>query len=199
MGALRYNPRSMKFTIRNGPTTLEFEGELEEFNRLADEVDIPADLLARMRTGSAAIPLSDEHDDEHKGEDDDNDGITAVSGSIDVRALHERLATLEAKSDIDRITVMAHEAREAGLEGIDYGTAERLFVELGERKPGRIRATFQNAKARGLVRPAGRGVWAPTVAGENYARLGHRKPRQRSRTNARASASDEAGGGGSED
>jgi len=197
MGELRYNPRSMKFTIRNGPTTLEFEGELEDFNRLAEEVDIPRDLLARMRKGSAAIPPPDERDDER--EDRDDDVATEASGSIDVRALAERLGTLEAKSDIDRITVMAHEAREAGLEGIDYDTAERLFVELGERKPGRIRATFQNAKARGLVRPAGRGVWAPTVAGENYARLGHKKPRQRSRTNARASASDEAGGGGSED
>jgi hypothetical protein len=113
---------------------------------------------------------------------------------IDVRALAERLATLEAKSDIDRVTVMAHAAMEAGLAGIDYGLAENLFVELGERKPTRIRATFQNARARGLVHPAGRGTWAPTVAGENYARLGHKKPRQRAsaRTMARPNASEEA-------
>ena len=166
----------MKFTIRNGPTTLEFEGELEEIDRLAEEVDIPSDLLARMRTGSAPNQPQYEHDDERDHDQrDEADGGSEAPRRIDVRALAQRLETLEAKSDIDRVTVMAHEACEAGLPGIDYETAERLFVELGERKPPRIRATFQNARTRGLVRVAGRGIWAPTVAGENYARLGHRK------------------------
>jgi hypothetical protein len=192
----------MKFTIRNGPTTLEFEGELEEFNRLAEEVDIPPDLLARMRRGSAPDQPPDEHGDDHEHDrEDDGDRATGAPGVIDVRALAERLGKLEVKSDIDRVTVMAHEACKAGLGGIDYETAERLFVELGERKPTRIRATFQNAKARGLVRAAGRGAWAPTVAGENYARLGHKKPRQRAaggRASARPAVSNGAGGDPSE-
>jgi hypothetical protein len=180
----------MKFTIRNGPTTLEFEGELEEFNRLAEEVDIPPDLLASIRRGSTLDQSPDGDSHEHgRDQEGDGDAVTSVLGSIDVHALAERLGTLEVKSDIDRVTVMSHAACEAGLGGIDYDTAERLFVELGERKPTRIRATYQPAQARGRGRPAGRGTWAPTVAGENYARLGHKKPRQRasgSRMSARS-------------
>lgn len=183
----------MKFTIQNGPTTLEFEGELEEFDRLAGVVDIPPDLLASIRAASAPNQLPAGAGQE-KERDRDGDATAAVtSGSIDVRALAERLGRLEAKSDIDRVTVMAHAAQEAGFDGIDYNLAERIFVELGERKPTRIRATFQNAKARGLVRATGRGTWAPTVAGENYARLGHKKPRQRggaARASTRSGAKD---------
>jgi hypothetical protein len=169
----------MKFTIQNGPTTLEFEGELEEFDRLAGVVDIPPDLLASMRTDFAPNQPSVGAGQKQDQNQESNGTAASASDSIDVRVLAERLGELEAKSDIDRVTVMAHAAREAGFDGIDYNLAERLFVELGERKPTRIRATFQNAKARGLVRAAGRGTWAPTVAGENYARLGHKKPRQR--------------------
>jgi hypothetical protein len=183
----------MKFTIRNGPTTLEFEGELAEFDRLAGVVEMPADLLARVRAGYEPDAPRDEAGQDKEVQDDGgtSTGVSG-SGSIDVHALAQRLGTLGAKSDIDRVTVMAHAAKEAGLEGIDYKLAERLFVELGERKPTRIRATFQNAKARGLVRPAGRGTWAPTVAGENYSRLGHKKPKQRAaggRTPARVGVS----------
>jgi hypothetical protein len=130
----------MKFTIRNGPTTLEFEGELEEFNRLAEEVDIPPDLLARMRRGSAPDQPPDEHGDDHEHDrEDDGDRATGAPGVIDVRALAERLGKLEVKSDIDRVTVMAHEACKAGLGGIDYETAERLFVELASGRHSRTR------------------------------------------------------------
>ena len=183
----------MKFTIHNGPTTLEFEGGLQEFERLAKAVEIPRDLLASIRAASGPKRrLAEQGAGKEKEKHEGGDEPDTPTGEIDVRELAEQLGTLGAKSDIDRVTVMAHAAHEAGLAGIDYDAAERLFVELGERKPSRIRATFQNAKARGLVRPAGRGTWAPTVAGENYARLGHKKPKQRGAGGRSAARSEES-------
>jgi hypothetical protein len=168
----------MKLIIHNGATAFEFEGELAELDRLAEMIEIPRNLLSRLRAGANAI-------DTPANVEQDSHGARAPAvarggGEIDVRALSELFRTREAKSDVDRVTLMAHVAIEAGLPGIDYETAERLFVELGERKPTRIRATFQNAKVRGLVRTVGRGIWTPTVVGENYARLGYKAPRSRS-------------------
>jgi hypothetical protein len=176
----------MRIAIQNGSAKLEFEGDPEEFDRLANVLEIPTDLLVRARpsVSTSDAPLISGYDGREEAWIEDTPD--PPSGAIDVHAVAERLRELEAKSDIDRVTIMAKAAVDAGLIGIDYAGAERLFVDLGERKPTKIRATFQNAKARGLVHSAGRGVWAPTVAGENYARLGH-KPRTAKRSASRRS------------
>jgi hypothetical protein len=165
----------MRIAIQNGAAKLEFEGEPEEFDRLTSLLEIPSDLLVGARpngpaTSALATPESGT----------DEDALDeAPAGEIDARILAERLDEVGAKSDIYRVTVMAQAAVDAGMEGIGYKLAERLFIELGLRRPTNIGGTFQNAKGRGLVRLAARGIWVPTIAGENYARLGH-KPSKRS-------------------
>jgi hypothetical protein len=79
-----------------------------------------------------------------------------------------------ATTDIERVAVLAQLAVEAGRPGIDAATADDLYEELGYPKPPRWSRTFFNAKQRNFVRMQGRGVYRPTVQGENFARLGHR-------------------------
>ena len=169
----------MKITIRH-PAGLEigFEGDVSEFERFSA-------LLGQLPAfvGTLGPPRRTEID---QGDDDGIEvpvgGRTAVAAGdavIDVHELAERIATLGANTDIERITVMTHAAEAAGLEGLDYGTAERLFDELGQPLPKKIRATFSNAKTRGLVRSMGHGRWKTTIAGQNFARYGKRESRSR--------------------
>lgn len=116
---------------------------------------------------------------------------TILSRQLDVRRIATELERVEAKSDIDRVTVFAQAAKDAGMEGINYETADRLYEELGIPKPSRWAKPFSNAKQRGLVRNLAYGLWGPTVAGENFARHGIR-PQARRRATTRRDAGDDA-------
>ena len=74
---------------------------------------------------------------------------------------------------------MAHLAQQSGLAGIDYAMVDRIYTDLGMRKPTKMRATFSNAKQKGYVRSVGNGAWAVTVVGENFARHGIRAGQRR--------------------
>jgi hypothetical protein len=93
---------------------------------------------------------------------------------IDIAALAEQLDEVGAKTDIERCTVMAHFAVKAGRRGIDSALADSLYTELALPKAGVWRSTFQNAKRSGMVKSVGKGAWAPTHAGENFATHGIR-------------------------
>ena len=90
--------------------------------------------------------------------------------------VESRFQEVDARTDVERVAVMAQLAVDAGLPGIDQPTAERLYRELALRIPGLWRATFSNAHTRGYVTSAGQGNWRPTSAGSNFARLGERRP-----------------------
>ena len=89
---------------------------------------------------------------------------------------------------------MAQAAVDAGLEGIDFATAEQLYGDLGIRKPLRFPKAFSNAKTRGLVKNVKRGVWAPTVQGENYARYGEDASRRKAKRGPKPAESASGGG-----
>jgi hypothetical protein len=111
-----------------------------------------------------------------------------------------RFEAVEAKTDIDRVTVIAQLAVESGADGVDYDTADRIFEELGYPKPNRWAKTFHNAKVRGFLRSAGeRGTWRPTVQGENFARLGRKDAPTRRRTPSRRPNQNALGPGGDSD
>jgi hypothetical protein len=71
---------------------------------------------------------------------------------------------------------MAQIAVDAGTSGLDMPTAENWYRELGLRMPGLMRSSFANAQTQGYIKNVSRGVWAPTAAGENFARRGERRP-----------------------
>ena len=81
-----------------------------------------------------------------------------------------------ARTDVERVTVMAWLAREARALGLDVEAATHVYRELGLPTPGNWRSTFSNAATRGYIVNEGRGIWRPTAVGENFARLGQRKP-----------------------
>jgi hypothetical protein len=167
----------MKITVRTpGGGEISFEGDPEEFNRFTEFLaDPPAAFVGALQ--STAAPRTDT-EAEHPA-------VPAIapttpgSGYIDPNALAQALERVGARTDIERVTVMAQAAVDAGLDGIDYPTVERLFGELGQPRPGKVRATFGNAKRRGLVRNVASGRWRPTVAGENYAKYGQQRGRAR--------------------
>jgi hypothetical protein len=118
--------------------------------------------------------------------------------ALSPRLVDERIRAVGATTDIERVTVLAQLAVEGGRDGIDYDTAARIYTDLGLPKPPRWSRTFANAKTRNLVRSAARGLWRPTIQGENFARLGHRSeaaPRRRSVAGGATSLSLETGGG----
>lgn len=161
----------MKITIRH-PAGLEiqFEGEVSEFDRFTGFLtDLPA--FVGTLGPTATLPL------EANGSSESG----STGGGIDARSVLDKLQAVGATTDIERVTVMAVMAHDAGLPGIDYATVERLYVELGMPKPATLRATFSNAKQKGYVRSVGSGAWAPTVNGENFARHGLRGARPRAR------------------
>jgi hypothetical protein len=93
---------------------------------------------------------------------------------LDIGALAHRLDEVDAKTDIERVAVMAWCAAQAGAPGLDSKLANRLYTELAIPKPGVWRSTFQNAKRRGYLKSAAQGFWTPTYAGENLATHGIR-------------------------
>jgi hypothetical protein len=100
---------------------------------------------------------------------------------LDPRAIAARLEEVGAKTDIERVTVMAQAAVDSGLEGLDYDAADNLFLELNLRRPPKWRPTFSNARTRGYLKNVERGLWAPTVVGTNFALLGDRGKRPRTK------------------
>jgi hypothetical protein len=92
---------------------------------------------------------------------------------LDPKVLGDRLARVGATSDIERVTVIAQAGIEAGMDGMDFATAERIYDALALRKPAKWKAAFGNAKTKGYMQSAGAiGRWKPTVPGENFAK-GH--------------------------
>jgi len=148
---------------------IEFEGENEEFKLFTAFLAKPPELVEGLGSMSA------------------QKGIPAPTGANRATAeletgdplapqnVAERLKAVGASTDIERVTVMAQLAVDAGREGLDYATVERLYLDLGLKKPSRFTKTFSNAKTRNLVKSVSQGVWRPTVPGENFARLGHRQ------------------------
>ncbi len=161
----------MKITIQH-PAGLDvsFEGDVPEFERFLELLNSLPELFGALSATPAADPAVRLGADGH--------AAPAIAGQINVQWLAQTLSRVGATTDIERVTVMAYAAKEAGLGGIDYALAERLYDELGQPKPGKIRATFSNAKIRGYVQNVGSGVWLTTVPGDNFARYGQRQLRR---------------------
>lgn len=182
----------LSLTLPSG-LEISFEGDddaLDEFRSfLRDELPIileslPSGTFSSGR-GFSSMPTASSSDDEPRdarSEDQDADGST-----IDIPALAARIEEVKASTDIERATLMAFFAKEAGLPGLDSGMADWLYTELGIPKPGVWRATFQNAKRKGYLKNVKQGVWKPTYTGENFARHGIRPGRKRSRSPSRKS------------
>jgi hypothetical protein len=165
-----------QFTIKwpNG-AELTYEGDVS-FDELLDLLnrETPA-LLA------STPPVSSQARSEPKAE--------ARSTGFDFPSIEARFQEIQARTDVERVTVMAQVAVDAGLPGLDLATAENVYRELGHRMPGNWRSTFSNAQTRGYLRNVERGLWRPTAAGENFARRGERKASAiRRRTRAKEGA-----------
>jgi hypothetical protein len=146
---------------------LSFEGDEPSFDRFTA---LLTDMPGFVETlGAGQIP-----------DDTANNGQGALEPSpgrsdnaLDPKAIAERFTRVGASTDIDRVTVIAQAAMEAGMDGVDFVTAERIYDALALRKPAKWKAAFGNAKSRGYVQSAGAiGRWKPTVPGENFAK-GH--------------------------
>lgn len=149
---------------------ITFEGDEAAFDRFTQFLTEPPSFVESLGHGPALqAPDQPLELRAPSGED-----AEPVDDALSPRGLHDRLARVGATTDIERVTVIAQAAVEAGKEGLDYSTVDRLYVELGLRKPARWPKTFANAKTRNLVRSVGQGVWRPTVVGENFARFGTR-------------------------
>jgi hypothetical protein len=151
-----------KLTLPNGGE-LDFEGELDEFKALNESLGLKPDSL----NVPAKTPPKDQEGSEGAGGGDEAD---ATPATLDAGYVMERLTMVGANTDIERVTVIAQLAVEAGMAGADYPLTERLYTELGFRKPSRFTKAVANAKARNLIRTSGQGVWRPTYLGENYSR-----------------------------
>lgn len=172
--------------------TLEFEGDGEEFERISAFLSNPPPALTASApvSAQAVIPAGVQHGDLG------GEGLGEEVPPLDARNVATRLEGVGARSDMERVTVMAQLAVEAGEDGLDYGTVGRLYTELGFRKPPRFPKTFSNAKTAGLLRSVKYGLWRPTVKGENYA-LGHGRPKDGGarRASAPSRTNDDAVGG----
>jgi hypothetical protein len=155
----------MKITIRH-PVGLEieFEGEPPEFDRFTSFLnELPGFVGTLGETPAIADGQGDANQD-------------PAMRQLDPRAILDRMTEVGASTDIERVTVMAHAATEAGIDGVDAPTVERIFTQLGLRTPPKLRATFSNAKQKGYIQSVGHGRWAPTIRGANFARTGIREP-----------------------
>jgi hypothetical protein len=168
----------MKINLKlPGGGILEFEGDADEFALVTEFLGEPPPSLTEP--ASPAGSSADDSTDLARGLDDAAGGTGMLEGAspLDGRNVLTRLESVGARTDMERVTVLAQLAVEAGEDGIDYPTIDRLFTELGLRKPPRFPKTFSNAKNAGLVRSVAHGRWRPTVRGENYAR-GHGRTAQ---------------------
>lgn len=147
---------------------IEFEGENEEFRLFTAFLTKPPELIEGLGSMAAASNVPS-----LLGGNAKPDALPA-GDPLDPKHVAERLRSVGASTDIERVTVMAQLAVDAGRDGIDYATVERLYSDLGLRKPPRFTKTFSNAKTKNYVKSVSQGVWRPTVPGENFAKLGHR-------------------------
>jgi len=185
---VRYPDRVAQFTIKysNG-AEVTFEGDVS-FKELRE---LLADDLPRSLASPARGALGKSREASEPSEDPLPPEASPEMARIDFGYLDARLEEVSARSDVERVTVLAHAAVEAGAPGLDIATAENWYRELALRMPGVWRSTFGNAQARGYLRNVGRGLWRPTSAGENFARRGERKPSpaRRAKRGARQGAS----------
>jgi hypothetical protein len=181
---VRYGQTVPQFTIKwpNG-AELTYEGEVS-FDELLDllDRDAPPTLLTGGGPGGRQTVGSDGGDGGGGG------GRGGGGNGFDYQSIEARFEEVAARTDVERVTVLAQVALDAGLSGIDTETAENIYRELGLRMPGNWRSTFSNAQTRGYLRNAERGVWRPTAAGENFARRGERRPSPQQRRRAREGA-----------
>ncbi|GIK76651.1 MAG: hypothetical protein BroJett022_03410 [Actinomycetes bacterium] len=156
-----------------------FEGEPDDFATLVEQLR----LSEAVESGQAAAPQLPPGQSPPPGTIDP----PAEDDPLNPKVLQARLNRVEAKNHIERVTVMAQAAVEAGMEGIDFPTVERLYGALAIPKPGKWKSTFSNARTRGFVVNVGRGSWKPTIPGENYALYGREAspPPARRRSQAR--------------
>jgi hypothetical protein len=184
----------LKLTLPGG-VELDFDGDQHEFDRVtAFLADPPAALSAAMELDEE--PEGNGGDDGGNGDDGGGGGGQRSADKLEPAYVAERLNMVGASTDIDRVTVIAQLAVEAGMAGADYQVTERLYNELGFRKPSRFTKAVANAKSRKLVRTVGQGIWKPTYLGENYAKglgRGTREPAHR-RSGQRPALSVHAGG-----
>jgi hypothetical protein len=184
----------LKISLRH-PSGLEidFEGDGEEFDRfaafLSDKLSGLIGVAGPPRAGNGTVLALDPPSDTSDTADDELPVVLGQNGQIDARALGAQLERLDARTEIERVTVIAQAAIDAGLEGIDYDTIPRIYDDLGIPKPPRFAKAFSNAKDRGFVKSVKGGVWAPTVQGENFARYGKRPARRARRGSAGPTAS----------
>ena len=109
-----------------------------------------------------------------------------------------QLDAVGARSDQERITVMAQLAVDGGSDGIDYETLNNLYGELGLKKPAQFPTkTLSNAKYAGLMKMVSQGIWRPTYIGENFAK-GHGRGGSAAPRKARRKASSNNEGGESD-
>jgi hypothetical protein len=163
---------------------ISFKGDLNEFAEFRDFV---SGLPGLHAGGPPLTPLSPNGGDESLAElpvGDDAD-------PLDPHVLQAHLDRIGATTDIETVTVLAHAAVQARLEGLDYTTVDRLYQELGRPRPPRWAKTFSNAKQKNFIRNVGRGLWVPTVPGDNYARYGKDAVRRSSPRRALATGQDE--------
>ncbi|HEY3829067.1 MAG TPA: hypothetical protein VGL57_07715 [Solirubrobacteraceae bacterium] len=167
----------MKITIElPGPVGLTFEGDVDEFERFSGFVSELPELIGEI--GPASVGELGDGGAGDGGGDDENG-----SSPLDPATLQARFSRVGASTDIERVTVIAQAAVENGREGADFALADKIYIALALAKPARWKVTFGNARTRGYLQNVGRGVYKPTVPGENYARgLGgppKRRPAQR--------------------
>jgi hypothetical protein len=178
----------MKISLRHpSGLAVEFEGDEKAFDRfakfLAGDLSGFVHGLEPGKTADLSVLPPAELGDNGaaaKAEEKEEPPPLGDGKVIDAHAVAAHIADIGATSDIDRVTVIAHAALEAGMEGIDYPTIEKLYDDMGLPKPTRFAKAFSNAKTRGLVKSVKHGVWATTVQGENYARYG-KKPSRRTK------------------
>lgn len=170
---------------------IDFEGDdaaFEQFNSFLGDLEGRLDTLSTAAAPSTGGDRPDPPAEGQTGEGAD-DEVTG-DNPLDSKTMQARFDRVGATNHILRVTVAAQAAVEAGREGIDFPTMDRLYSDLAIPKPT-WKTAFSNAKTRGLVQNVGRGTWKPTLPGENYARYGDLKlPR-----NAKNNSAPKNGGG----
>lgn len=162
------------------PTKLQlsFEGSLEEFDQFVERLTA----LGLLPNAASNAPLPDVPPIASEV-----DGDEIALSEIRPEAIEGRINAVGAETDIERLTIMAFLAKQAG-GGLSAEVADSWYSALGIRKPGVWKSTFANARTRGYIRHTDNG-WIPTTAGENFAVHGIRRTpsRRTARTRHRSS------------
>lgn len=144
----------------------------------------PPALVVAPAPGVLRTATASESDDPRKAED----APPPTKAKLDPNYVAARLEEVAANTDVERVTVMAAVAVDAGLPGLDIERAGELYRDLALKMPGMMRSTFSNAQTRGYLTNIGKGVFKPTSVGLNFARLGIRKPSPAKRRRSREGA-----------